>query len=602
MRHRRLARPTLVLAFGLISLIVLSRFLLPGRETESIGTRQQLGSLSTLQSNGGGEDQDLPDFDEAALPSLIDLADVPRDLRDENSMYDRWLRGELELEEKEGLASEEVIEALRESALLLEPAAQGRLVPMAAATNGIALRGAFDSLDINNCCLGGAAVPPDPDLAVGPNHIIAVVNVAFAIYDKTGAALVQPTAYAALFSGVTGCSVDAQLFDPNVLYDEQADRFMLAIDSNGSSYCLAVSKTADPTGSWYRYRFPTNVEGAFFDYPQAGVGRDAIYIGANMFPCSTCNIFKESRIWAFDKWAMYAGQPAHARSRSLGVREDTPQPAYLHGYRQGTWPTSGPHYFLTETDFDNPTYSVYAWSDPFGTDQVMRTGQFDLNVATGIRAGFPLPVPQPSLGQLAANDWRLQDAEYRNGYLWTTHTVSCNPGSGVVDCVRWAQVNPANGSVVQAGYVAGNGEYRFFGDLAVNHCGDMAVGYTKVNPSVGVDGYPGIWVAGRYHNDVPGFTQPEIALKTSTTPYTAFDLTPHRWGDYTGMTSDPNGKDLWYIGQYSKATGSSAGRWGTYIGRFDFSIVPPPLPPPIGGYTNASYLPLLGAANQPLCP
>ena len=31
------------------------------------------------------------------------------------------------------------------------------------------------------------------------------------------------------------------------------------------------------------------------------------------------------------------------------------------------------------------------------------------------------------------------------------------------------------------------------------------------------------------------------------------------------MTIDPNGQTFWYLGQYSKNTGTSNGRWGTYI-------------------------------------
>ena len=37
-------------------------------------------------------------------------------------------------------------------------------------------------------------------------------------------------------------------------------------------------RDSNPTGSWNIYAFPTATGTEFFDYPHAGVGRDAIYI------------------------------------------------------------------------------------------------------------------------------------------------------------------------------------------------------------------------------------------------------------------------------------------------------------------------------------
>jgi hypothetical protein len=33
----------------------------------------------------------------------------------------------------------------------------------------------------------------------------------------------------------------------------RADRFILGIDADGTGYCIAVSQTGDPTGSWNIY-------------------------------------------------------------------------------------------------------------------------------------------------------------------------------------------------------------------------------------------------------------------------------------------------------------------------------------------------------------
>ena len=111
-------------------------------------------------------------------------------------------------------------------------------------------------------------VPSDSNLAIGPNNIVEVVNVQFAVYSKTGATLAGPTNIQTLLAPVGGiCS--GTVGDPVVLYDRPADRWVISmIGSNSSQYgeCVAVSKTSDPTGAYYLYgyaAFGSNLN----DYP-----------------------------------------------------------------------------------------------------------------------------------------------------------------------------------------------------------------------------------------------------------------------------------------------------------------------------------------------
>lgn len=500
--------------------------------------------------------------------TTADLSAIPAGVYDPNNQYDRWQRGEIDLLEDEGIRPATEVAAMRRASERL--AASGN-VSLAAerfgpAVNAPAPAGAsFDSISYTECCGGGGNVPPDPELAVGPNHAIAVVNVAFEIYNKSGASLVGPTTFASFFASNANCT---GVFDPNVLYDEEADRYIMGIDADGTYYCLGVSQTGNPTGSWNIYAFPTASGSDFFDYPHAGVGRDAIYMGANIFGATS---FKESRVWAFDKWAMYNGQPAASANKPIPTTEDTPQPLNLHGWQQGTWPTSGPHYFFTETNYNGQTYSVWSWANPFGGTSPAKVGTVNLQTYTGVTAGMPLNVPQSGGSNIQGNDFRPQDFEYRNGFAWSVSTIACNPGGGSVNCIRWAKINPATATIVDAGVYGSTGQYRFFGDLAVNHCDDMAVGYTKSSSSM----WPSIFYTGRKAGDPAGTLQAEAQLKAGEIAYTAFDTVPRRWGDYTEMTIAPDGTTFWYLGEYSKNTGTTSGRWGTWIGSFTFSDCTP---------------------------
>ncbi|MBE2201943.1 MAG: hypothetical protein IAE79_25270 [Anaerolinea sp.] len=497
---------------------------------------------------------------EPVTPQQIDFATVDVDAPYSDSQYDQWRRGEIDLDEQENIISAAERAALQTAALQLEPDPSVQLAQsgpgLRAPTPGLS----FASIDYTQCCGGGGNVPPDPEMAAGPNHLVVTVNVAVAIYDKSGTLLFGPTPATNLFSQAPCTS---GLYDPNVIYDEEADRWFLAYDQGASSssggYCVLASQTGNPLGTWNAYFFQLNSSAGWMDYPHAGVGDSFIFMGGNIFTLG--GNFVEGRIYAFNKSNLYAGNPVTVIAQGLGSTYDTPQPINLHGYSTGTWPAWGnTHYFLGEP-FDGANYTLFRW------DTATLTNRGSINLGAG---GFPVNVPQNGSGLMQANDWRPLDFEYRNGYGWTSMTVSCNPGSGTVDCVRWAQINisasPPTLGPAGRGTYSSNGDYRFFPDLAVNHCNDMAIGYTKSSASM----WPSVWYTGRQNSDPVNTLQAEAQLKAGEIAYTAFDPSPRRWGDYTGMTIDPNGLTFWYLGEYSKNTGTTNGRWGTYIGSFTY--------------------------------
>ncbi len=414
----------------------------------------------------------------------------------------------------------------------------------------------FDSLDSNNCCGGGVVVPPDPDIAAGPNHLLVAVNLSFEIYDKTGTNLTGPVEFDTFFGPLGGgCATNS--FYPVTLYDEEADRFILGTDGDGAFFCAAVSQTGDPTGTWWLYAFPTDVGGAFFDWPQAGIGRDAIYVGASMFGAGT------GRVWALDKAAMYIGGATTYVTRDIGGY-GRPQPLNLHGFGGGTWPQSGPHYFLSLTNPAEPNaFTLHIWNDPFGANAFVTIGDLDVAAVHGVPVGDAIPFPQAGGLPIDGDPDLFKDFEYHDGFGWTTNHVTCNPGSGVVDCIQWAQIDLDAGTVSQAGVFASNGVYRTYPDLAVNSCGDMVVGYTRSSATT----FPSIGVAGRRSVDPPGTLQDELIAKNGETTYVAF---AYRWGEYMGMTPDPDGERFWYVGEYSKNNGNLSANFGNYVSSFTF--------------------------------
>ena len=108
--------------------------------------------------------------------------------------------------------------------------------------------------------------PPDPVGDVGQHHYVAMVNLAFSIYSKTGTLLGGPFDTGTLWQGfpIEDCTDPSG--DPIVVYDEISNRWYLTqfttraqpnpVDDRYYN-CVAVSTTNDPLGSYYRYAFPT---------------------------------------------------------------------------------------------------------------------------------------------------------------------------------------------------------------------------------------------------------------------------------------------------------------------------------------------------------
>ncbi|MCB0031280.1 MAG: hypothetical protein KDE28_25395, partial [Anaerolineales bacterium] len=546
MNFRKIIGLTSLLALLMAGVWLVSSSSELGLETSTRreAVRQLAGSVDAI----AGSEEAAAFFaqpDEMVDPTSVVMSEIPTGEFGSDSMYERWLAGEIDLE-SEGRLSDGEMAALRRLAMEL-PADSDIQILNEAIEGGTNLTPgiSFASLDFQTS--GATSTPPDPELAVGENYVISVVNTSFAIYNKSNGSIAQgATSFSSFFNSVACPGV----FDPNVIFDEEHDRYVLAIDGDGSNYCIGVSATENALGTWHLYKFTVgNGSTVFMDYPHLGAGQSALFMGGNIFNLNTL-AFVESRVWAFDKSAMYAGSAVPTpKTHSLGAVEGTPQPLHFHGFDQGTWPSFSEHYFVSDP-YDGTTLTVHRWPNALASGTPTIVAQLDLNTATGVTGGLPVDTPQQSGSNFQANDYRMRDFEYRNGSGWVTDSISCNPGGGTVNCVRWAEVNlvPATPTIVQAGVQASSGQYRIFPNLAVDRCDNMAVGYSKSSTSM----FPGVFVAGRESTDPAGSLQDELQLKAGEVAYTGFDPVPRRFGDYSGMAIDPNGFTFWYLGEYSK--------------------------------------------------
>jgi hypothetical protein len=136
----------------------------------------------------------------------------------------------------------------------------------------------------------GNYIPPDPHLAVGPNHVITVDNSRFIIFDKKGNRI-QSISAAGWYSDF-GAGLGP--FDCQIVYDHFAGRWvqewMVVDEDNQTSFWfLSVSDDSDPIGTWINFAFPNHLNGTenvgnWGDYPKIGYDQQAFYISGRQFP------------------------------------------------------------------------------------------------------------------------------------------------------------------------------------------------------------------------------------------------------------------------------------------------------------------------------
>ena len=472
---------------------------------------------------------------------------------------------------------------------------------------------------------GGRPVPPDTEGDIGEKFYVQSNNNVFKIFDKsTGALVLGPLPNNIFYAGTGGsfCEINND-GDPIVLYDHQEKRWIfsqLAIfefDPDLGVFvaheCFAVSATADPLGAYHLYDFVTAVPqfagglAALNDYPKLAIWPDGIYYTANDFELvqGGFQLTNASAI-AFDKQAMYAGDPAVGIQFKIGPLGSTNVvnawllPSHWEGEtppEQGTpntfWQLFDSEQFTFDgstgpdgvlhwdfvADFDTPLSSQFI---PRGLIEFPEVESF---VCSGAGRNC---VDQPSPGTIAEGqgidtiDFRLMfRAQFRRFgddedsdsdsdgdsdsdsdsdafdavVLSGTVDADGDGSNGVAEAgVRWAELrNHGSGwSLHQAGtFAPQDGEQRFMGSIAQNKRGDIALGYTVSSAET----FPSVRYTTRRANDPLGeMTGTEVSCFEGSG--SQID-SAGRWGDYSTMSVDPEDDcTFWYTNEYYEVTGS----------------------------------------------
>ncbi|MCW3817747.1 carboxypeptidase regulatory-like domain-containing protein [Micromonospora sp. DR5-3] len=422
-------------------------------------------------------------------------------------------------------------------------------------------------------------LPPDTNGDVGPNHYVQMVNLHYAVYDKSGTKLLGPLPTNSLWAGFGGPCETRNMGDPVVLYDEAADRWMVTQfavpgGSVGMHQCMAISQTGDPTGAFYRYDFLYH-QTRMNDYPKYGIWPDAYYMTANEFTPS----FVGAGAVAFEREKMLTGQAARMVYFHLGTEFGGLLPSDAEGQAP---PPGAPNPFVMFDDDASgisPTDRLLMWdfhvdwanpaNSTFGNNlapsRFLETAPFDSNMCNYARTCIPQQGTTQRLD--AISDRMMYRAAYRNfgdhASIVLNHTVDVGGDHAGVRWYELRSTTPIDWAIHQQGTYAPDAEHRWMGSAAIDVTGNIAIGYSASSST----SYPSIRVAGRLAGDPLGeLGQSERTLIAGTGAQTHAAA---RWGDYSSMSVDPtDGCTFWFTSEYLSQT--SAAGWQTRVGAMKF--------------------------------
>ncbi len=449
--------------------------------------------------------------------------------------------------------------------------------------------------------------PSDNSLAVGPDHVIQIINSRLAIFTKTGTAVLGPVETRTVFQNFGGPCETQNNGDAVVRYDQLAARWLIVMpvfskhllrsapqpgpavrlgtrdsplgtrdsalgtrmpsaEGRVPSYamCYAISTGSDPMGPYYRYEFSRAL---FPDYPRPAVWPDGYYV-----PTSTGDEVIQKHACVVERAKMLVGGDAREQCVVIdGV--NFLNNADLDGPELP--PPGAPNIMLAAGGAqlrkimeDDGIYASTFHVDWEDSTKTKVTGPTRIPVARYhylCDGQLTDCVPQPGTDRRldAQGDKLMARVVYRRignqESIVAVHSVNTKAGGGGVRWYEFRLDRARQVRLYQQGTYAPDRFYRWMASPAMDRKGNIGIGYSFG----GTPHFAGQRFAGRMAGDPKGrLTLRETILATGE----AAQTNTMRWEDYTQTAMDPTDDcTIWYVGDYLKKDSTN---YSTRIGAF----------------------------------
>jgi hypothetical protein len=402
-------------------------------------------------------------------------------------------------------------------------------------------------------------VPPDNYIAANNlDSVVMVMNTMLTVHNgATGQFTTRKNIKTlSLNAGLTGLTDDR--FDPKIIYDPEADRYILVMlnlifsNYNDSYVILGFSKTNSPSGAWSFYKFSGNPfnDTTFFDYPCLSITHNELFITGNKVKngVSWQTGFKETVIYQIRKQDGYNSSPSLSYQLWDSIMYNGTYIRNLYPLK-GSGSIAGPaQYFLGNRilDLQNDTVFMVQIPDTIGsTNNSLSVRALISNIPYGV----PPDGRQPDTSvTLMTNDGRILGGFINNDEIQflSTSVDTLNGSSGLyhgiitnVSTAPGLHANLISVDSVDFGYP--NLSYT---DYQGGH-NQAIISFNKTGSNTN-PAYAAMFFDGVNYS-------PILTIKSGDSSINVLTGKAQRWGDYSG--SQPVWDSLsqvWCVGIYGR--------------------------------------------------
>jgi hypothetical protein len=414
-----------------------------------------------------------------------------------------------------------------------------------------------------------SGTPNDNEVAIANNgHLISVMNSNIFRYRT---ATNTPNGQQTLGNFAAPLGNNGSKYDPKVLYDPEANRFIIVFLagylSSSTNIIVGFSRSDSANGNYNLYELPGNPfnDTLWSDYPMIAVNGNELFCTINLLHdnMSWQLGFVQTLIWQINKWDGYAGDTLRMELHS-GINYNGRPLRNLCPVEGGSTTPQGPGmYFLSDRNLApaNDTVFLVHVSDTANSP----TQQVTVTPLTAGQSYFMPPnAAQPTnTGNLATNDARILGAFIQNDQIqFVSNTMDTATGLCAVYHGRIQNVSTT--PVLTANIIADTTLDYGYPNIAYsgNTAGDNTATIVFLHSDTAT--FPGISAV---VTDGNGSYSTRTTVKAGT-GYINVLNGDERWGDYSGIQrSYISGGTCWVNGMY----GNTAHTHGTWIAELGVS-------------------------------